>query len=276
MLRDASRLPVKTASSCARGCPRGTGRVLLLAAELRQAASPGRRHVSGRPHARRRALLDDVFMSRPHCALAPFVPARSMHEGGVCIFTCRVYHRPPRTRAPTKIDRIPSLKYVPIIEICTPLRYAKPARPSMKYTPIIEVCKARASMPHAGTPRQPHVVPRNSNPQRGDWSRVLTSQDDPRMASSGCHAPGPHAISTRTAHTTTTSSIHRSLRPWDGYPAAPSPPRLPPDGASTSLPVYQNTRLCIPVRRANPIICPGSHRSPGRDRCWHTFSAGRS
>ena len=29
------------------------------------------------------------------------------------------------------------------------------------------------------------------------------------MASSGCHAPGPHAISTRTAHTTTTSSIDR-------------------------------------------------------------------
>ena len=30
------------------------------------------------------------------------------------------------------------------------------------------------------------------------------------------------------------------LRPWDGYPAVPSPPRLPPDGASTSLPVYQS------------------------------------
>jgi len=33
------------------------------------------------------------------------------------------------------------------------------------------------------------------------------------------------------------------LRPWDGYPAVPSPPRLPPDGASTSLPVYSLGRV---------------------------------
>ena len=32
------------------------------------------------------------------------------------------------------------------------------------------------------------------------------------MASSGCRASGPHAVSTRTAHTTTTSSIDRVLR----------------------------------------------------------------
>ena len=35
------------------------------------------------------------------------------------------------------------------------------------------------------------------------------------------------------------------LRPWDGYPAVPSPPRLPPDGASTSLPVYHLRERCL-------------------------------
>ena len=58
---------------------------------------------------------------------------------------------------------------------------------------------------------------------------VRSSQHDPRMASSGCHAPGPHAISTRTAHTTTTRSIHRVPKTVG---------RIPGMGR---LPVYQST-----------------------------------
>ena len=69
----------------------GSGRVLLLAAELRQAASPGRRHVLGGPHARRRALLDDAFMmtaaivsrSAPHVELdIMLVPVAVPGEAG--------------------------------------------------------------------------------------------------------------------------------------------------------------------------------------------------
>ena len=65
----------------------------------------------------------------------------------------------------------------------------------------------------------------------------------------GCRAPGPHAISTRTAHTTTTSSIHRVPKTVGRIPGSTLPPVRDchrPDGVSTSLPVYQSiepTRL---------------------------------
>jgi len=67
-----------------------------------------------------------------------------------------------------------------------------------------------------------------------------------------------------------------SLRPWDGYPAAPSPPRLPPDGASTSLPVYQS-RGCKgrdvrnlrctehQTNRENPPRCIEKPRGPANE-----------
>ena len=49
------------------------------------------------------------------------------------------------------------------------------------------------------------------------------------------------------------------LRPWDGYPAVPSPPRLPPDGASTSLPVYQSHRRTARYEIAQAKHVPGAH-----------------
>ena len=131
----------------------------------------------------------------------------------------------------------PSLKYAPIIQ--KKKEYAEPARPSLKYEPIVEICGARAHAPHAGTSRQPHVMPRNSNPRRGNWFEAYP----PRMT----HA-WRVAAATRRARTPSQPARHTRrrqaqfigcLRPWDGYPAVPSPPRLPPDGASTSLPVYQ-------------------------------------
>ena len=55
----------------------------------------------------------------------------------------------------------------------------------------------------------------------------------------GCRAPGPHAISTRTAHTTTTSSIHRV--PKTAATGARQYPPLRDRHRTGRLPVYQST-----------------------------------
>ena len=58
------------------------------------------------------------------------------------------------------------------------------------------------------------------------------------MASSGCHAPGPHAISTRTAHTTTTSSIDRVPKTVGRIPGSTLPSAI-----ATGWGIYQSTSL---------------------------------
>jgi len=114
-------------------------------------------------------------------------------------------------------------------------------------------------MPHAGTPRQPHVMPRNSNPRRGNWSRYallrMTRAWRVAAATHRARTPSQPARHTRRRQ----AQFIGCLRPWDGYPAVPSPPRLPPDGASTSLPVYHTyfttylRRTCRrPCRRRAP------------------------
>ena len=54
----------------------------------------------------------------------------------------------------------------------------------------------------------------------------------------GCRAPGPHAISTRTAHTTTTSSIHRVPKTVGRIPGSTLPSAI-----ATGWGVYQSTSL---------------------------------
>ena len=68
------------------------------------------------------------------------------------------------------------------------------------------------------------------------------------MASSGCRAPGPHAISTRTAHTTTTSSIHRVPKTAGRIPGSTLPSAIATGWGvyqSTSLPVYVSGEILI-------------------------------
>ena len=54
----------------------------------------------------------------------------------------------------------------------------------------------------------------------------------------GCRAPGPHTISTRTAHTTTTSSIHRVPKTAGRIPGSTLPSAI-----ATGRGIYQSTSL---------------------------------
>ena len=100
---------------------------------------------------------------------------------------------------------------------------------------------------HVQSPR-PHAArryttaaprePRYSNPRRGNWSRLAPLRMT-RADEGGCRAPGPHAISTRTAHTTTTSSIDRV--PKTAATGARQYPPLRDCHRMGRLPVYQST-----------------------------------
>ena len=59
--------------------------------------------------------------------------------------------------------------------------------------------------------------------------------------SSRCRAPGPHAISTRTAHTTTTSSIDKVPKTVGRIPGSTLPCAIATGWGiyQSSLPVYQ-------------------------------------
>ena len=66
--------------------------------------------------------------------------------------------------------------------------------------------------------------------------------------SGGCRAPGPHAIATRTAVTTTTSSI--CLRPWRREPGSSS--SAVATGVGITVYMYQSTlnytSFTVPIR----------------------------
>ena len=97
-------------------------------------------------------------------------------------------------------------------------------------------------MPHAGTAAAEFqsVISRNSNP-RVETGRApalrMTHADE-----GGCRAPGPHAITTRTAHTTTTSSIDLTI---DRVPktAGRIPGSTLPSAIATGWGIYQSTSL---------------------------------
>ena len=82
------------------------------------------------------------------------------------------------------------------------------------------------------------VISRNSNP-RVETGRApalsMTHADE-----GGCRAPGPHAISTRTAHTTTTSSIHRVPKTVGWIPGSTLPSAI-----ATGRGVYQSTTTSV-------------------------------
>ena len=128
------------------------------------------------------------------------------------------------------------------------------SKPTAMQSP--ERCNVRSNAEPAPACRTPVRQPRNSNPSyRGipihgaETGRGMTSQHDPRgrgraagrlPRTDRARTPSQPARHTRRRQ----AQLIGSLRPWDGYPAAPSPPRLPPDGASTSLPVYLGKLRC--------------------------------
>ena len=109
----------------------------------------------------------------------------------------------------------------------------------MNSKPAFRAPEIHSPRPHAArryttaAPREP----RYSNPRRGDWSRYaplsMTHADE-----GGCRAPGTHAISTRTAHTTTTSSIHRVPKTVGRIPGSTLPSAI-----ATGRGIYQSTSL---------------------------------
>ena len=86
--------------------------------------------------------------------------------------------------------------------------------------------------PNTGTPRQPRVDRRNSNPRRGDWSRHAPLNSMTHEDEGGCRTyTGP---AHRTAHTTTTTSIHMVPKT-----AATGARQHHPPAMEGNLPVYQ-------------------------------------
>ena len=90
--------------------------------------------------------------------------------------------------------------------------------------------------PNTGTPRQPRVDRRNSNPRRGDWSRHAPLNSMTHEDEGGCRTyTGP---AHRTAHTTTTTSIAMVPKTVGRILGSTIPPRLPPEG---NQPAHQST-----------------------------------
>ena len=154
----------------------------------------------------------------------------------------------------------PSLKYAPIIEKAPiieiyahdwnmqgPRAHHWNMRPSLKYEKPAPACRTPV---RRGGPTSCRGIPiRDAETGRAPALRMTRAW---RVAAAAHRARTPSQPARHTRRRQ--AQLIGSLRPWDGYPAAPSPPRLPPDGASTSLPVYQSTFVKL-LFSVCPMVC---------------------